>query len=249
MTPESLSPPSGPENGGAERVAERIRALLGGVFDALDELGAEVVRRRRALLDEGRRLKEAHLGMLEPFIKEELARQPMADGLGFLAAPDVIGGVERYIHWWHRTGDTVARMRLNFDPTSVDLYDYLQMDWFVAARDRGERAVFGPYVDYTGANRYVLTLTVPVSDEIFLGVAGADLAMSDVEPALLRALRSAGRDALLVSAERRVVAANTPRWVVGSRLPSMPRPHEGEFVEVCPVGLDSGWVVALAENE
>ena len=38
----------------------------------------------------------------------------------------------------------------------------------------------------------------------------------------------AAADAVVVNTERRVIAANTPRWIVGSRLAEMPR-ADGEF--------------------
>src|SRR5690606_41785718 len=82
--------------------------------------------------------------------------------------------------------------------------------------------------------------------DVFLGVAGADLQMHGFEPCLLAALRETTHDAVLVGPERRVIAANTPRWLVGSRLPETPRAGGGELVAVGEVGLDSGWSLALA---
>jgi hypothetical protein len=141
-------------------------------------------------------------------------------------------------------------MRLNLDPTCVDVYDYFEMDWYAAARDHLARAVFGPYVDYSAADSYICTFTVPVVDGAdFLGVAGTDLRMSDLEPQLLALLRRAGHDAVLVGAERRVVAANTSRWLVGSRLARVPQARDGEFLAAGEVGLDSGWVLGLAGPE
>ena len=57
-----------------------------------------------------------------------------------------------------------ARIRLNLDPESVDLYDYLDMDWFTVPLHEGRRYVYGPHVDFSGADRYVVTMTVPVTD-------------------------------------------------------------------------------------
>jgi hypothetical protein len=71
-----------------------------------------------------------------------------------------------------------------------------------------------------------------------------------VERSLLAVLRQTGRDAVVVNTERRVLAANTPRWFVGSRLPEMPRTASGkdagEFGEVAEMPLGTGWVVAIA---
>ena len=71
--------------------------------------------------------------------------------------------------------------------------------------------------------------------------------MSQLEPALLAILRSLTAPAVLVTAERRVVAANTHRWIPGTRLDRLPRPGGGEFTAVLAIGADSGWLLAAAE--
>jgi hypothetical protein len=49
-----------------------------------------------------------------------------------------------------------------------------------------------------------------------------------------------------VTAERRVVAANTPRWISGTRLPRLPAPGDDDFAAVTEIGADSGWLLAAA---
>ena len=143
--------------------------------------------------------------------------------MGFVAAPFVVDGRERYMAWWQRINDRATRLRLNFDPTSIDVYDYLQMDWYRLAQRGQARVAYGPYVDYSGSDMYTLTVAIPiVVDGTFLGLAGADLVVGEVEHRLLEVLRQTTADAVVVSAERRVIAANTPRWIVGSRLAAMP---------------------------
>jgi hypothetical protein len=83
-----------------------------------------------------------------------------------------------------------ARIRLNLDPESADLYDYLDMDWF----------------------------TIP--------------------------LREGRRPCRPVTAERRVVAANTPHWISGTRLPRLPAAGNGDFAAVTEIGAHSGWLLA-----
>ena len=80
----------------------------------------------------------------------------------------------------------------------------------------------------------------------FLGVAGADIRMSHLEPELLAILRSVPAPAVLVTAERRVVAANTPHWISGTRLPRLPAAGDGDFAAVTEIGADSGWLLAAA---
>jgi hypothetical protein len=76
--------------------------------------------------------------------------------------------------------------------------------------------------------------------------AGADIRMSQLEPVLLAILRSLAAPAVLVTAERRVLAANTPRWIPGTRLDRLPSPGEAEFTAVTDIGADSGWLLAAA---
>jgi hypothetical protein len=182
-----------------------------------------------------------------------------------VAAPGVIAGKQRHLEWWQRTSaadggqGSFARIRLNLDPESVDLYDYLDMDWFTVPRTLSRRYVYGPHVDFSGADRYVLTLTIPVfSDGVpgdgpgaagtreFLGIAGTDIRMSHLEPELLAILRSVPVPAALVTGERRVVVANTPRWIPGTRLDRLPAPGDGTFAAVTEIGADSGWLLAAA---
>ncbi|WP_324789314.1 cache domain-containing protein [Streptomyces sp. H51] len=197
---------------------------------------------------------EAHLAKVQKLLVELVAEDRLAVGYGFAAAPGQIDGQDRYIAWWQRQGERVVRLRLNFDPMSVDVYDYLQMEWFQLARQPRGRVAYGPYVDYSGSELYVVTAAVPiVADGDFLGVAGVDLSVGDLERRLIAVLRGARTEAVLVNAERRVVAANTPRWVIGARLPQMPAPSGSAalspFVDVAELPLGTGWVLALAESE
>ncbi|MFG3205099.1 cache domain-containing protein [Streptomyces sp. NPDC048192] len=233
-----------------DTLLRQVRDLLGEVFAGPQEVAAEVVRRRREVRAADGVFSVADLAGIKPVVVRWLTGHPEADGLGFLAAPGLLPDRERHIEWWQRGAAGFVPMRLNLDPTCVDVYDYFEMDWYAAARDHLARAVFGPYVDYSAADSYICTFTVPVVDGAdFLGVAGTDLRMSDLEPQLLALLRRAGHDAVLVGAERRVVAANTSRWLVGSRLARVPQARDGEFLAAGEVGLDSGWVLGLAGPE
>ncbi|EFE68089.1 conserved hypothetical protein [Streptomyces viridosporus ATCC 14672] len=232
-----------------DTLLERVSGLLREVFDHLETVAGEVVARRRAVLAEGGSFGVREVAALKPVLVERIDEQPAADGFGFFAAAGLLPERDRHFEWWQRGGTGFVQLRLNLDPSSVDVYDYFEMDWFAAGRDHSRRSVFGPYVDYFGADRYVFTLTAPVFDEVFLGVVGADLRVNEFEPRLLRALRGGAHDAVLVGPEQRVIAANTSRWLIGSRLPRTPRSGEDGFVMVGEVGLDSDWVVALAPRE
>jgi hypothetical protein len=227
--------------------------MLEEVFGCLDQIAAAFTTHRRTCQAAGDELTPERLSALRQVIWSQLDALPAADGAGIVAAPGVVAGRERHLEWWQRTGagdggtvsDEYARIRLNLDPQSIDLYDYLDMDWFTVPRETGRRHVYGPRIDFSGADRYVLTLTVPVLDGgEFMGVAGTDLLMSQLEPPLLGVVRSVAAPAVLVTAERRVIIANSPRWIPGARLHRLPRPADGEFTSVTEIAADSGWLLA-----
>ena len=224
----------------------RVRAALEEVFAPLEGIAAAFIAERRAAIDAGKELTAERVARLRDLIWGGLGTLPSADGLGFVAAPGAVEGRERHLEWWQRAASGgYTRIRLNLDPDSVDLYDYLDMDWFTGPRRDGRRHVYGPYIDFAGAEGYVLTMTVPARDGEFLGVAGADIRMSALEPDLFAILRSAPAATVLVTGERRVVAANTPRWIAGSRLDRLPAAGDGTFEAAADVGADSGWVLAV----
>lgn len=235
----------------AAELATAASAVLDPVFARLKHVAATVVTTRPP---GGEGWSATHLEPVTTLLVELVRHSILIAGMGFVAAPGAIDGQDRYIEWWQRRAGHTARLRLNFDPESIDLYDYLQMEWFQLPQQGMERVAFGPYVDYSGSELYTVTATVPVNFEgEFLGVAGVDLVVSELERRLLTVLRSAPLDAVIVSAERRVIATNTPRWVVGSRLAALPeigRTDGGDrFVEVVTVPTGTGWVLALAVPE
>jgi len=234
-------------DGLARQLAEQASQALEPIYERLGRIADEVIRVRPARSP----LTEAHLSPLQRMLVEFLGEEPAVWGMGFIAAPSVVDGKERYLAWWQRHGERVARLRLNFDPASVDVYDYHQMDWYQLARRGQARVAYGPYVDYSGSDMYTITATIPVvADGIFLGVAGADLVVAEVEHRLLAVLRQTPEDAVVVSAERRVITANTPRWMVGARLGELPKPgpsaEPSAFREVAEMPLGTGWVLAVA---
>jgi hypothetical protein len=250
-----------------EAAGSRVRAALEDMFGAVTEIGAAFAAQRRGCLTAGALLTPDRLSGLREVIWRQLGLLPGADGAGVVAAPGVVAGKQRHLEWWQRTlaadggQDGFARIRLNLDPESVDLYDYLDMDWFTVPRELGRRYVYGPRIDFSGADRYVLTLTIPVfagdgpgggrpstGEREFLGIAGTDIRMSHLEPELLAMIRPVPVPAVLVTGERRVVVANSPRWIPGTRLGQLPAPGDGTFAAVTEIGADSGWLLAAAER-
>jgi hypothetical protein len=237
----------------AAALAWSASQVLEPVFERLGRLAAAVLASRPAGPERGR-WSASDADQVRSALLALIGEDRLAVGFGFAAAPGEVDDLARYMCWYQRKGERIERLRLNFDPTSIDVYDYLEMEWFGLAEQGRPRVAFGPYVDYSGADQYIVTATVPVVvDDRFVGIAGVDLAAGELERRLIQVLRGTALDAAIVSAERRVIAANTPRWVVGSRVPAMPRPT-GEasadpYVDVAELPGGTGWVVALAEPD
>lgn len=240
-----------PADPDAATLARAVSEVLEPTFSRLARVAAAVAASRPG---DGAVWSECHLGGVVDQVDVAIAEDTLAVGMGFAAAPGAVEGRDRFMAWRQRLGERVMRLQLNFDPTSVDVYDYLQMEWFQLAEQGRERVAFGPYVDYSGAGLYVVTLTIPVLiDGAFVGVVGADLIAHELEKRLVGVLQTCPLDAVVISAERRVIAANTPRWVAGARLRALPDvgvPAErSEFVDVAALPVGTGWTLALSEKE
>jgi hypothetical protein len=226
-------------------VARRVARALDAHRRPLEAL-ARAVARTAARSPSGE-LTEAALEPLVGSIERVILSRKLLAGHGFVAAPETVEGRERYLLWLQRSAGGTRRLRPNFDLGDVDVYDYLTMDWYTAARDRRAPVVCGPYLDYSGADLFVLTMTVPVvAGDRFIGVAGADLLVREVEDWLVHELAAVGGEAMIVSAERTVIAANSPRWAPGERLRRLPTEDWRAYRDVASVGRWGGGVLARA---
>lgn len=192
-------------------------------------------------------LTELRLQPLRALAGTWLEGEGTAIGYGFVAAPDVVDERARYLCWWQRSDREVRRLQLNFDIEDVNVYDYLDMDWYTRAEETRRPVIQGPWVDYTGSDQYVLTMAVPVVHEShFLGICGCDVVMTQLEVELLPRLRRLPEEAFLVNSNRQVVISNSPRWIPGDRMRTHPLEHREDFSAVAPVVPGSGWALATA---
>jgi len=141
------------------------------------------------------------------------------DGLGFHTEPGLVPGHEYWIGWWKLSPEGPATDRAHaMDPRRDDFYDYTRMEFWSGARDTGELYAQGPYIDYGGANDYIVTLALPAyANGEFLGNAGADIRVAAFERRLASYL--AGSDpCAAINSERRIVVANRVNHAVGDVL-------------------------------
>lgn len=152
-----------------------------------------------------------------------LSRRAMADGAGLIFNADRIAIAEQLIQWQVRS-ETGGFEPYGFvyDEDSTEYYDFMRLPWFETPRLTGTPTLAGPYLDYLGVDDYVLTATVPiVSGEVFIGVAGADLQVSDLERIMLSRCRGLRVPVALVTSEDRIVCSNSAHYLPGDRLPQV----------------------------
>lgn len=142
-------------------------------------------------------------------------------GLGFMVAPGILPDSEHWIEWWERSADGTFDRDTGhqLDPAADNFYDYGAQDYFVLPRQTHEPHAMGPYIDHGGVDDYMVTFAVPVlRDGNFLGIAGADVRVSDIERAAASWLALDETPHLLVNAESRVLLSTSAKHDIGDVL-------------------------------
>lgn len=208
----------------------------------------QLVEETRALwervLSEGRQPGAKDLVSLRPAIDQQLlATGAFGCGGGVIVEPGRLADRDMHLEWWYLAdaGKTLP-LRPNFDRRRENFYDYTAMPWYSRPRDSGKPVVEGPYVDLYGTNMYVLTFTIPIIVQgAFIGVAGLDLALHTVERLLVRSLMRLEHEAVLLSADGRVIASNTANWMVGDLVPELLESMPQEGVRLALAQSKAGW--------
>ncbi|MEU3787286.1 hypothetical protein [Streptomyces sp900129855] len=203
---------------GIGRCSASIRDVVDSVYSALAVLEADARARLTAARRKGRKPATGDLAALRPAIHTLLRRQgDRFNGTGVVTAPGILADAAFHMEWWQRVDEQHSRpLRLNLDPRSESFYDYALKPWFVIPRDEGHGTVMGPYVDLHCAGLYILTFTRPLTvDGEFIGIVGADVPVAAFEQIVVPSLKHLGGEAVLITGEGRVLAANTPTWAVG----------------------------------
>lgn len=210
--------------GGLEACATRLSGIVEDLFAGLRVIASAAERAWLPLAAEGRTLTRRDVIALKPLVSEFLGSHRFADGAGLIVTPGAVSDAEWCLEWWQSTSNGKLRpLDLDIDPASSGFYDYTSFSWFRRPRDSGRRTVSGPYVDYRGADQYILTFTTPVLlGERFLGVAGADVTVAGFEAEVWACLREMSEGVALVNAERRVIVSTVPEYGAGTRVKDMP---------------------------
>lgn len=235
---------------GIVQCSDSIRDAVEPVFAALTVLETEASERLSAIGRKGRRPGTSDLAALRPTIRALLREQgDRFNGTGVVMAPDALADAPYHLEWWQRTGDQGPRpLRLNLDPRSESFYDYTLKPWFVTPRDDGHGTVMGPYVDLHCAGLYILTFTRPLTVlGEFTGVVGADVPVAAFEQLVIPSLRHLGGEAVVITSEGRVLAANTPTWAVGEIARELLR-HDAAVERAAVPALEVDWSVVRVKS-
>ncbi|MCP8464942.1 cache domain-containing protein [Pseudomonas sp. ZM23] len=196
--------------------AQRIDVSISNIFAQIGTLAEAIDRTWRKT--DGKPVSSADLASLRPLIETCLTqRDSCLQGCGVVLQPGVLQDREMYLEWRQLgSGGRAVPLSLNFNRRCENFYDYRDMPWFATPRDSGRSSVVGPYVDLYGQDMYILTFSSPILvDGHFIGMAAADIALNRFERVVTAKLMHLQHEALILSGEGRVVAANTANFIAG----------------------------------
>ncbi len=236
-----------------QEVAAQITRWFSDLFDDLVQLADESAA---AMATARGRLSSRDLKAIEPAAGRFLDKHPEHEAAGIILRPGIIGA-QGEIEWWNREADGRLRtLPFTLTPNTAGFYDFETLEWFSNVITTGRPTLTGPYVDYAGMDKYIITTTVPLRDGTaaggpagagdIIGAAGCDIEMRALEPALMPLLRRIDADAALVSQHDRIVLGNSGRFLVGNRVTSPPA--QAHIVELPVHELGLRLIAAPAEN-
>ncbi|ACU54907.1 conserved hypothetical protein [Acidimicrobium ferrooxidans DSM 10331] len=183
--------------------------------DVLDELIgtlATAMSDVRALLDDLAHEAATH-DAVEVLVRRELSRPgSIVLGAGVIRA----GGRADSLWWWWRRGTVTSELLVALEPTSLTFYDVEHQPWFLEPLQSGTLNLVGPYLDRSGTNLMVVTVSRPAPGAP-AGIVGADLSLDAIFRLLVAT--PAGRQLpwVLENLEGRVIASADPAITVGER--------------------------------
>lgn len=193
----------------AEYFGRAIAALDGWKAEFADDL-----RRARA---EGPVTTDELDALVEPYAHRTFEVDLPVYGAGFIAALDSLADARSHLAWWQGT----ARSQLLLAAQSVTKQhiDYSELEWYRVPQQTGEAHVAGPYVDYLCSDEYTITIASPVHlDGAFVGVAGLDLLIDQVERDLTPRLARFGGDISVVNGIGRLLLSTSSHRETGDSI-------------------------------
>jgi len=213
------------ERSDLERASKAIGDLFAAVYDDLTTMALACERELRVARGAKVELTERHLRAIQPAAATFLNRHAFPVAAGIVLGPDLADNNVGAVEWWRR-GDSGSTQRIVFNLSREDpgFYDFVTYEWFAEVVSTGKPAIQGPYLDYAGMDKYILTSMVPLSlDGMLIGTAGCDTEVRELETVIMPILRTIPEDAALVSKFDRIILGNSGRFLVGNRVVALPK--------------------------
>lgn len=192
-----------------------VDTFFDGIYRSLEDWLPALEEHLRPWLD-SRTLTGARLvDMLEDEVNEllDITPRPLY-GAGACFIDDIIASGNP-LSWWQGP-DRALLPASTFGPgqAMIDLY---RLEWFRIPQGTHRRHIAGPFVDYLCSNEITITSSLPILvDGRFIGVACADVLVTNLEKELLPHLSRTG-EVVLVNADERVVLSTGFEYETGDR--------------------------------
>ncbi|RKO20031.1 hypothetical protein D7Z96_19520 [Pseudarthrobacter phenanthrenivorans] len=199
------------------RTARAIASSFERVFDELQAVESELLAASAHMPDVP---ETTNFSFLQPLFEDLLIRNsPLIEGGGIAYEPGALKEAEYWLEWWRmQPGGQPKFIGHDLNPGSIRHYDYATRDWFTVPPAAGHAVAVGPYIDMGGINVNTVTLAVPAPTNHGTHVLGCDLSLSALEGIFLRAIRRPEPPIVLVGRNGRIIASNSPRLVIGTRV-------------------------------
>ena len=208
-----------------ERASIAIGEWLNAIYGDLTIMAAAGERELQIARGAKTVLTERNLRAIQPAAAAFLARHEIPTAAGIVVGPDILDNNLGAVEWWQR-GDSGSTQRIvfNLSPEDPGFYDFVTFEWFAEVVSTGKPAIQGPYLDYAGMDKYILTAMVPLSlDGVLIGTAGCDTEVRELERIVMPILRTIPGDAALVSKFDQIILGNSGRFHVGNRVVALPK--------------------------
>lgn len=211
----------------AERAISAIHSEMENALESSDGL-AEIPNVRPRVIQELRTLSH---------------ESPLVHGMGFIADP-ALESSGNAMQWFYRdptSSSGLTHLVVSTDPRNLSYYDYAESAWYTETLGDDDLHVTSPYVDFSGTNRYVVTVSRRVRRaDVHVGICGADIVIGDLQSLLQPLLLKLPKPSALIDQQGAVLATNAAALLSANRT----EPKAGEFSRFVP-GLP--WLVVTPQ--
>lgn len=204
-----------PEHASMVEAITAVDSFFDGVFESLEDWLPTLEEHLRPWLDE-RALTGARLvDMFEDEVNHLLDTTPRPlYGAGACLIDDLVASGNPLSWWQGPERGLLPASTFGPGQAMIDLY---RLEWFRVPQETHRRHIAGPFVDYLCSHEITITSSLPILiDDRFIGVACADVLVTNLEKEILPRLSRTG-EVVLVNADERVVLSTGFEYETGDR--------------------------------